>query len=146
MDTSGLVVDASVAVKWHLEDEVWADRAARLLTRFSHGEVELIAPEHIRYEVPSAITNATLGKTPRLPEHEGKAAIEEFLGLGLTMVGEDAIIVDAYRLSREHGCAFYDALYLAVAERFKLPFVTADTKLYERISKLPYVQWIEEFA
>ena len=61
---SALVVDASVAVKWHLGDEEHADQAVQLLQRFAQGDVELLAPTQIRYEVPSAITAATLGTTP----------------------------------------------------------------------------------
>jgi predicted nucleic acid-binding protein len=143
---NALVVDASVATKWYLTDEAHADRALKLLTRFVHGEIDLLAPAQIRYEVPSAITTATSGRRPRFPVEVGRQLIETFLTLGLPTVDDDAIIYNAYELAQHHSIAFYDALYLAVAERLKLPFVTADSKLYERIGKLPYVQWIEEFA
>ncbi len=55
-----LVVDASVATKWHLTDKDDADKALALLTRYTRGEVYLIAPQHIRSEIPSAITVANL--------------------------------------------------------------------------------------
>ncbi len=51
---SALVLDASVAVKWHLKDEDYAAEAALLLEDFGQGELELVAPAQIRYEVPSA--------------------------------------------------------------------------------------------
>lgn len=53
------VVDASVATKWHLPDETDADRALALLRRHIDGELQLVAPQHLRAEVPSAITVAT---------------------------------------------------------------------------------------
>jgi predicted nucleic acid-binding protein len=53
-DRQALVLDASVAVKWHLNDESDADAAALLLARFSTGDVPLIAPDHIRYEIANA--------------------------------------------------------------------------------------------
>jgi len=55
-----LVVDASVAAKWHLpeRDEEHTDRALALLTQFRGGDLELLAPAHIRFEVPSVLTVA----------------------------------------------------------------------------------------
>jgi predicted nucleic acid-binding protein len=99
--TEALVVDASVAVKWHLEGEDDNEQATLLLTRFSQGSILLVAPEQIRFEVPSAITAATLGKQPRLSQEEGKAAIDEFLALGLKTVGSDAVILAAYPLVQQ---------------------------------------------
>jgi predicted nucleic acid-binding protein len=137
-----LVVDASVAVKWHLEGEDDNEQATLLLTRFSQGSILLVAPEQIRFEVPSAITAATLGKQPRLSQEEGKAAIDEFLALGLKTVGSDAVILAAYPLVQQYGCSFYDALYVALALDLALPLITADRKLYERIKELPDIIWL----
>jgi predicted nucleic acid-binding protein len=137
-----IVVDASVAVKWHLSDEEFAEDATQLLTRFARGEALLIAPDHIRYEVPSAITVATLGSQPRLTPEQGQEAIEEFLALGLTTVGTDDLILAAYPLVHQYTVALYDALYLALALRMQCSFVTADRKLYQRVGTAPWVVWI----
>lgn len=141
-----LIVDASVAVKWHLADEDNADKAALLLARFAQGQADLLAPAQIRYEVPSAITIATRGQAPRLTQEQGAEAIEEFLSLGLTTIDMDELILAAYSLVSRHGCAFYDALYLALADATSLRFITADHTLYQRIRHLPHVIWIEDYA
>ena len=141
-----LVVDASVAAKWHLTDEEYADKATLILTRFAQGQVELLAPDHIRYEVPSAITVATRGRKPRITQEQGKEAIEEFLALGLKTVSDGELILMAYLLVHQYGCALYDALYLALAQRLTLPFVTADHKLYQRVKHLPDVLWIGDYG
>jgi predicted nucleic acid-binding protein len=52
------VVDASVAAKWYLPDEPDSWHAAMLLADFRDGKIRLLAPEQVRYEVPSAIRNA----------------------------------------------------------------------------------------
>jgi predicted nucleic acid-binding protein len=140
--TNTVVVDASVAVKWHLEDEDDAEIAAALLDRFTRGEIILIAPDHIRYEVPSAITLATVRAQPRLTRDQGQAAIQRFLAMGLVTVGDDALILAAFPLVHQHKIAFYDAQYLALAERVGCPLVTADRKLYLRIGHLAAVKWI----
>ena len=140
------MVDASVAVKWNLGDEEHAHKAILLLTRFARGQTDLFAPDYIRYEVPSAITVATQGRGARITQVQGKEAIEEFLNLGVRTVDSDELILAAYPLVQRYGCALYDALYLALAQRLDLPFITADLKLYRRIRHLPGIVWIGDYA
>ena len=144
-DVPPLVVDASVAVKWYLPDEDDADKSGALLGQFRQGEIELVAPEQIRYEVASAITVATRGRAPRLTLEQGRRAIEEFLALGLETVRGGRIVRLAYGLAHEHDCAFYDALYLALAQELGVPLITADGRLYRRVRAIPTVLWIGDF-
>lgn len=141
-----MVVDASVAVKWHLTDEDDVDAAALLLTRFGERDVDLVAPDQIRYEVPNAIAVATVGRSPRITAEQGTEAIDEFLRLSLPTVADNELIAEAYALVHQYGCAFYDALYLALAERLAISFITADRRLYERVRHLPYVIWIGDYS
>ena len=140
-----LVVDASVAVKWYLLDEDYADQAGALLSQFRQGAIKLAAPTHIRYEVASAITVATRGRAPRLTLEQGRRAIEEFLALDLETTGDAKIVRLAYDLVHEYDCAFYDALYLALAQEMGVPFITADGRLYRRVRAIPTVLWIGDF-
>lgn len=144
--TAALVVDASVATKWHLKDEEHEDQALAILELFAGGELELKAPDQIRYEVSSSIAVATRGATPRLTKEQGEDAISEFLELGLDTVSDDALILEAYALVHRYGCALYDALYLALSQRFSVPFVTADRKLYRLLDVLPYVVWVGDYS
>ena len=137
-----LVVDASVAAKWYLLDEDYADQAGALLNQFRQGAIGLVAPQQIRYEVPSAITVATRGRAPRLTLEQGRRAIEEFLALDLETIRGDEVVRLAYDLVHEYGCAFYDALYLALAQDLGVPFITADGRLYRRVRAIPTVLWI----
>lgn len=141
-----MVVDASVATKWHLTDEEHTDKARLLLTRFGQGKTELVAPDYIRYEVPNAITVATQGRQPRISQQQGKEAIEEFLALGLTTFDGNELLLAAYPLVHQYGCALYDALYLALAQSLTLPFITADRRLYQRLRQLPSILWIGDYA
>lgn len=138
-----LVVDASVATKWHLVDEEHAAAAELLLRHFAAGRTQLIAPGHIRYEVPSAITVATRGPKARLTQAQGEDAIADFLALGLQTVEDDDLLRAAYRLAHEHRVAFYDALYLALAARLEIPVVTADRRLFDQVREVPHVVWID---
>jgi len=141
-----MVVDASVAAKWHLIDEEGAPEALALLSRFSTGDVELFAPGQIRSEVASALSVATLGRQPRVDPETARLAVETFLAFGLSIVDDDQLILEALPLVGQHSIAFYDALYLALAQRLAIPLVTADRKLFARCSHLPEVLWIADHS
>ena len=141
-----LVVDASVATKWHLPDEADADRALRLLERYADGTVQLIAPGHIRAEVPSAFTVATRGRAPRITRAQGDAAMDEFLALALPTLDDDLLVRAAAATAHASGCAFYDGLYLALAQRLNVRFILADERFYRLIRHLPLVVWLGDYT
>jgi predicted nucleic acid-binding protein len=137
-----LVVDASVAAKWHLKDEEDADRAILLLDRFVAGRVSLWAPSHIRYEIPSVITHATIGRAPRLSQDVAQESIAAFLAFEIQTVETNEMILDAFLLVHKRGIAFYDGRYLALAQQLDLPLMTADRRLYERIRSVSNLVWL----
>lgn len=140
-----LVVDASVAAKWHLSDEVYTDQARLVLRRFAEGKTSLCAPIHIRTEVPAAIVTATRRQPARLSREDGQAAIEEFLTLAIETVEGPTLTLAAYVLAHQHQVSFYDALYLSAAQALGAPLVTADRRFYERIQGLPNVRWLGDY-
>ena len=145
------VVDASVATKWHLPDEPDADRALSLLRRYIRGDLQLVAPAHIRAEVPSAITVATRAtargqQQPRITRAQAATAIGDFLALALPTVDDDLLVTAAYEVAQESGCAFYDGLYLALAQRLDVPFILADDRFYRLIQHLPFVVWLGDYT
>jgi predicted nucleic acid-binding protein len=141
-----LVVDASVATKWFLSDEVDTYAAAFVLPQFGRGEIALHAPAYIRYEVPAAITAATLGTHPRITQEDAQEALSEFLLLQLETHESDELIWAAFSLVHQHGIALYDGLYVALSQELDLPFITADHKLYDRIRILPGMMWLAAYT
>ena len=146
--TERLVVDASVIAKIFLKDEDPRAVARTIALSFASGVLDLIAPEIILYEVPSAILNAV--RRQRLSPSEGLNAVEEFLNLELPTVGSSDVLPNmvrrAYALAEEFGCRLQDALYLAVAVEFDLPLITADARLYRGLrGRVPQLLWFEDF-
>lgn len=139
------VVDASVAAKWYLVDEDDRDAALAILDGFTTGDLDLVAPDSFRTEVASAITAATLGRQPRLTPDEGRRLIARSLTVSIELVATPQLLEPAFTLVHDHGCAFYDALYLALAQRLGLPFVTADRKFHQRLGHLPDVVWLTDY-
>ncbi len=143
--TRSVIVDASVAAKWYLTDEEFADQAIALLTQFAAGAAVLFAPGHIRYEVPATIYKAAHGRTPRIDKGEALRHAERFLQLDLTIVDSSALLLLAFDLSDQYGCAFYDGVYIALSQSYQIPFITADAKLYRLIKPLPDVIWLADY-
>jgi predicted nucleic acid-binding protein len=124
-----IVVDASVAVKWYL-NEPGSDEAAALLTTPGL----LCAPELIRVEVPGAIVRAF--RVNRLSEQRTREALglwDRDLGEGVVKLLPDALLLPAaldHAIRLRH--AVQDCLYLSAAVRGEGRLVTADGPFYRR--------------
>ncbi len=139
------VIDASVAVKWHLRDEQDDDVAKAVLIDFREGRTRLVAPDHVRYEVPSAILNAV--RRGRMAGADGEGAISEFLAWRRPTVGDDALIEGAYQQSMRFGCSLYDALYVALAESLDCPLIHADRRLRNALGRgFPHAIWLNDYV
>jgi predicted nucleic acid-binding protein len=139
------VLDASIAVKWHLHDEEFVAEARIVLADFREGRIRLLAPDHIRYEVASAIRQAV--RRGRLQREVGAVAIDQFLAWNVTTIGSSDLIRSAYDQALRHGCSLYDGLYLALAEAARCPLLYADERLRHNLThRFPYALWIGEYS
>ena len=112
-----IVIDASVAVKWVL-DEPGSEAAAALRDR------ELIAPTLWLAEAAN-----TLWRHARLGEISNDQAVVRFSELQNAPVGSVAIephLGAALKLATEIGHPVYDCIYLALAVHHGTQVVTAD--------------------
>lgn len=58
---------------------------------------------------------------------------------------DSVALQQAIKLSVDLGVAIYDAYLVALAERYGLIFVTADRRLWRRLSSLPFVRELDSF-
>ncbi len=130
-----LVLDASVGIKWYFADEEDNSLAREILRAYLADELGLVAPTHIHYEVFNALMVASRLRMPRLTQDDAIQAMEEFLRLAIPTITDDALLRSARTVAFRYGCAFYDGLYLALAERLNIRLITADRKLYNLVSK-----------
>jgi predicted nucleic acid-binding protein len=122
-----LVVDASIAVAWALQDETDPD-SEKILTAIQAGQVRLVVSELWLYETRNAVRSAMLrGRT----DQEGVAeACRLLLRTSKTVVpASETRAVEALRLSVEMGLSVYDAAYLALARERGADLVTWDKQL-----------------
>lgn len=116
------VVDASVAVKWYVEEEGSA-KAVRLL----EDTCALHAPDFMRIEVE----NVLLSKMRR---GEMSIAEAEDIRLAIRRVpirwdSSPEMLDDAFRWAVLLHRTIYDSIYVSLAVRLGIPLVTADEKL-----------------
>ena len=121
-----VVVDASVAVKWVIEEE-HGDQALSLLWCDRRH-----APDHWLAEAANALW-------PRVLDGELTAEdAEDRLGtlLGAPVVGSPIarLMPRAHAISVARRVTIYNSLYVALAEKLALPLVTADQVLIRRLS------------
>lgn len=121
-----LIVDASVAVKWLIE-ETDSDRAEALLGR---GDT-LGVPSHFHSELANALVSKV--RRGQLAAHEAEMAITRILELPLAVLETRPLVVEAASLALAHGVTVYDSLYVALALDLGCQLVTADRRLREAI-------------
>ena len=122
-----LVVDASVAVKWLVEEE-GSDAAERLLD----GGHELFVPRLLASEVGNALwQKVRRGQLERSQAGAKAAAISE---MAVRWVDDEDVSADAVRLSLALDRPMYDCVYLALAHRLGATLVTADARFVNALS------------
>jgi predicted nucleic acid-binding protein len=115
------VVDASVAVKWVLNEDRSAE--ANLL----RSEDGLIAPSLIAVEIGSALWKAVRrGHVSRL---DALAALRTSLLPFSDLVAIEQLHLHAFPLALDLGHPIDDCFYLALAQRDGVPIVTADAAM-----------------
>ena len=125
-----IVVDASVAVKWFVA-EADSDTA---LTLFRSGAV-LVSPEYPLGEIGEVLVRhcRRCGMTA-VEVRSSNDAITERLALRSPL----RLIDLATTIALEASVSFYDALYVAAAESWHVPLVTADARLLNSVATTPW--------
>lgn len=141
--TRYVVVDASVSLKWALDDEDAVAEAIALRDAAIAGQFEMVAPSLWIYEVTNGLIVAV--RRRRLAsEAEGMQALNHLLGLGVRLADPEATAVYDYAL--RYGIAAYDAAYLALAEALEAPLWTGDRPFYEAVhTTTTLVHWIGDY-
>lgn len=128
-----IVVDASVALKWFLQDnEDHCDKAIALLMRYP-----LIQPPHFIAEVAAVLA--------RKKTIEADQDLADLLEVEMTIADEPTIYQKAIRLSIDLNHHLFDTLYHAVALETKdAVLITADNVYYENAKHLGRIKFLAD--
>lgn len=130
---SGYVIDASVAVKWLIQ-EPFSEQAASLLD----DEVTLIAPELLFAEAANAL--CALCRRGDISKADFTEAVNVLKSAPITVPASmRQLTAPAGRLAIDLDHPVYDCVYLALAMQEQYPLVTADRRFHETVSKHPYL-------
>ena len=130
---TGFVVDASVAVKWLVEEPL-SDYAVRLL----ENDVVLVAPELLFAEVANALW--TIARRGNISADDVREALSVLDDAPLSVPESmKHLIPAAARLAIDLDHAVYDCLYLALAIQEQRPVVTADQRFRDVVQGHPYL-------
>jgi predicted nucleic acid-binding protein len=137
------VLDASVILKWFLFDETYGQKALDLLHRFITGELNILSPSLLEYEVINGLIIAQ--KRGRMKDEKVLEAIEGFFDLQIDLKYLHHFYQKALYYCKFYNRPLYDASYLALAETKGIPLITADEGLFNAVKKdLKWVKWIGE--
>lgn len=122
-----LVVDASVVVKWYV-DEPRSDAARRLLA----SDELLVSPAHVEAEVGQVLRRRVQASEISLEQAiEAAAQISDTLVLtALASISKSAL-----EIACGASVSFYDALYVAAAIQWAAPLATDDRRLANAVGR-----------
>ena len=138
-----VVADASVVLKWQLDDEDCTSQATTLRDDFfARGAVTVIAPHLLVYEVVNGI--ATAARRRRIARDKAIEALNNLMALGVELREVEPLRV--LEMSLRYNLAAYNAAYVALAEAEKCDLWTGDRAFYQTVKgKLALVKWIGDY-
>ena len=142
--SGSVVVDASLAVKWLVEEHD-SDKAHTALESWIAQDVTRIAPHLLPFEVANALHRRVL--RGELSVDNSVRMMARLLQSQLELHQPPGLHVRALQLASQlRQNAVYDAHYLALAESVGCELWTADERFYRATSSgVDNVRWLGEF-
>ncbi|KKS13694.1 hypothetical protein A2617_04315 [Candidatus Daviesbacteria bacterium RIFOXYD1_FULL_41_10] len=131
-----LVVDTSVFIKWlNKNNEQGLDSADKILQDVKNGQVELIVPELIKYEIGNVLL-----KGKQLTPNQAYTSLGTAYSLPVTFVSEsEQQAKETYSLAHNLGVSYYDASFMSLAKQCNATLVTDNIKDQGRGSNIKVV-------
>lgn len=124
-----IIIDASVAAKWLLDDEV-SFQVDLIKEEFLNNKITIQAPTVIYYEINNLLKSSAISQ--RIDPSKAIEAYQDFLGLGFMTYSSKELLADTLNKALELNISSYDASYVALAENLQIPLFTADEKLVKK--------------
>ena len=144
---NALVIDASVAFKWVI-DEAYTDQARTLLAAALGGGIPLLGPPHLPSEVANALYRRSLRTGPHaISMQDAEAALTDFLSFPVRLADPNPLYLDAFHFARVHQLSsVYDAAYVVLAQAVGAELWTDDQRLLQSLgAAAPWVRWIGDY-
>jgi predicted nucleic acid-binding protein len=131
------VVDSSVGFKWVLVENL-SDKARKLRKNFTDGIDKLLAPDVFLIEIAHALTRGERQK--RITPPESGILLADILQTLPIQSRSLPLVPRAVEISSAMRVGVYDCLYVALAEKKKCHFITADDRLIKNLQNdFPFI-------
>ena len=134
-----LVSDASVAVKWAVEEEDY-EKAVQLLS----GDHQLHVPRVLAAELANALWSKV--RSGSLTSSEAPELLGRVLALDLEWANDAELAADALRIAISLNHPVYDCVYLALAYQVDGALVTADTRFFNIVAATEHAERVALLA
>lgn len=143
-ESKTVVVDASIVLKWQLDDEEHVPQATALRNDFyKQGIIQAIAPHLLVYEIANGIVTAT--KLKRITIDTAIEAISNLMALGIELKEIEPRRV--LKLALKYDLTAYDAAYLALSESENCELWTGDESFYQAVQNAPFLmRWLGDYV
>lgn len=123
-----VVIDASVAGKWFLNDELGTAEARALLQRIALGETAALAPTLLVFEFCNLMQRAV--RQGRVSRDSASDSVNDLLELPIRMSASNRMFYqDVVNTALDYGLTAHDAAYLALARAAEATLATGDVAL-----------------
>jgi predicted nucleic acid-binding protein len=134
-----MIIDASVALRWFLNEPGATDAAAA----FSQGPPPT-APDLVLVEIANGLWTAT--RRQRIDEAAARAQLAAAPHLFGELRPAETLASRAFEIARAIDHPIYDCFYLAMAESERLPLITADARLQRAVTGTPWRNLVSVLA
>ena len=129
-----IVLDSSVVFKWfYFKNESGVETARGLHEKAVSRYFHILSPELLLYEVINIFKSRTEIDVVLLEE-----ILKELFHILIFIKLDSKDYINVYEISKKTNISIYDSIYIAISEKHKAPFITADKKLYEALKSHNY--------
>jgi predicted nucleic acid-binding protein len=141
-----LAVDASVAVKWVVAEDL-SSQAQALLRDCLQAVRPVIAPPHFTGEVVNAIHRRTQRTEHPLTSEQAAQAVQDFVAVPIELLSPAGLYEQAFTLAQTFALpTIYDSLYVVLAQLLDVELWTADERLRRALrTSAPWVRFIGDY-
>ena len=138
---SGYVVDASVAIKLFINDEL-SERSNKLFGLLAQdSEVNFYVPDHFFIECTNVLWKYV--RWGGMSLEDAQANLADLAQLRLTVMTTASLMLGSLEWAYRYKISAYDASYLFLANDVGVPFVTVDSKL---VRMWPGAVWLGDLS
>ena len=123
-----LIVDASIAVKWLLDEE-GSENARKAVQGY-----DLAAPAFLQLEIFHVVWRRT--RRGEVTSAQLRDALPALTRIIANFEPDGSLVAKAADIAVAHALAIYDCLYLALALQYEAPLITADQKQFATARRL----------